>query len=462
VTADRQAGVAVTASFLYNPLELGEYSPEEVERLFRHGQQALMVYQNDRVGLLLPFVAVMHNLDRSEFVEEVIDKAGITRPPYDWCRFDCATWLADLEGARYVEGGFAVSEESLPFGELLSRLAKLHAEYLVRQQAEDGSLYLSYDPFQDKLYRATSAPRLAHAAWILARARKIFDWPFLDEAADKLIDYHLKFLSEGDQGAWIEEGEEGEEAPSVSEASFIMLALCQLSAGDQRQAVAANLAQTLWSSIDGHGRITTHRPPADSPEEYQDYFPGQLLLALAVACEVGLTQLQEDRLDRAFKFYRHRFRYKRDYGQVSWLMQAFSAWRRVTGDSRFDDFVFEVGDWTLGFQQEKTGAFINDHQSDSPGYTTALYLEGIGTAARVARAINDQERHRRYTQSFERGLRFLDRLVIQQRDGSLLPNAEFAQGALRQSIYASHVRVDFVQHSLSAILEAWPGFEPAL
>jgi hypothetical protein len=35
-----------------------------------------------------------------------------------------------------------------------------------------------------------------------------------------------------------------------------------------------------------------------------------------------------------------------------------------------------------------------------------------------------------------------------------LPNSDFAIGGLRQSLYASEVRVDFVQHSLSAILDA--------
>ena len=74
--------VAVTVSFLFSPLELGAYAPEEVALRVRQGRHALMVYQNNRVGLLLPFVAVTNNLDRSEFIAEVIDKAGITRPPY--------------------------------------------------------------------------------------------------------------------------------------------------------------------------------------------------------------------------------------------------------------------------------------------------------------------------------------------------------------------------------------------
>jgi len=192
----------------------------------------------------------------------------------------------------------------------------------------------------------------------------------------------------------------------------------------------------------------------DADDAYQDYFPGQLLLALAAAHRCGVADLREDPLDRAFTYYRHRFRYRRNFGQVSWLMQAFGAWWEATRRRDFADLVFEVGDWILQYQQDTTGAFINDHQSDTPGYTTALYLEGIAVGARLAAALNDESRRHRYRVSLARGFAFVDRLTIQPRDTSLLPNAAFAIGGVRQSIYASEVRTDFVQHSLSAMLEA--------
>jgi len=133
-------------------------------------------------------------------------------------------------------------------------------------------------------------------------------------------------------------------------------------------------------------------------------------------------------------------------------MQAFSKWTQITGDSEFADFVFEVADWLLGYQQDKTGGFINDHQPGAPGYTTAVYLEGIAAALQIA--VN--ERRKIYCDSLARGFAFLDRLVIQERDRAILPNIDFALGGLRQGIHYSEIRTDFVQHSLSAILEFWP------
>jgi AMMECR1 domain-containing protein len=69
--------VAVTVSFLCDPLPLGECPPEEVVNYFRHGDQTVMVYQGDRVGLLLPFVASFWNLDPVDFSRAVIEKAGL-------------------------------------------------------------------------------------------------------------------------------------------------------------------------------------------------------------------------------------------------------------------------------------------------------------------------------------------------------------------------------------------------
>jgi hypothetical protein len=247
---------------------------------------------------------------------------------------------------------------------------------------------------------------------------------------------------------------------SVSEVAFLAMALTELPAKDMRRSFVVDLASTLWSRVGKHGRIDTHRQAGRDDDACQDYYPGQVLLALAEVCSAGLGEVRPPELDRAFQFYRHRFRYRRRFGQVSWMMRAFSRWHTLTGDARHAALVFEIGDWILQYQQQSTGAFLNDHQSDTPGYTTAVYLEGIAAAARTAAELDDQPRQARYTASCRRGLDFLDQLTIQQRDASVLPNARLAVGGLRGSVRSSEIRSDFVQHALSAILEFAAGKTP--
>jgi hypothetical protein len=174
-----------------------------------------------------------------------------------------------------------------------------------------------------------------------------------------------------------------------------------------------------------------------------------------VAARTGLIAAEYPGIDKAFRYYRHRFRYRRDFGQVSWLSLAFGAWSSLLGNREWADFVFEVVDWVLEFQQARTGAFLTDHQPDPPGFTTAVYLEAVGAAIHLAKRFG-AERQSRYEEAWRRGFAFLDRLVIQDRDDSVLPNPGYASGGLRENLYSGHVRIDFVQHALAAILEHDP------
>ena len=473
--------VAVSVSLLFNPLEMGAASPEEIVSYYRHGEQALMVYQGQQFGLLLPFVASAWNLDAVSYANAVIEKAALTEPPYYWCRFDCTTWLATGAGVGPTVGGFPLPDKRTAPADLIAGHTALHLRYLLKHLKADGTFYSGYEPFHNRLYESVEPARQAYGTWVLARASTALgadvlngdlgDLPGdLKDAAGKVIDSLISHLSyeAADSGAGHDSGAGDDlwlryenETPSVAELSFLLLALANLPADDARRSLMKDLAAKLWRCIElPHGRVRTHpgfdrgsNPRSDSDgDAFQDYFPAQVLLALAAAVEQSATEIDHERLRLAFRYYRHRFRYKRHFGQVTWLLQAFSKWWHVTKEQTFAKFVFEVADWLLGHQQEKTGAFINDHQPDTPGYTTAVYLEGIAAANKVAAALGNN-RQEIYEHSCRAGFAFLDRLIIQQRDQAIIPNPEFAIGGLRQGLYYSEVRIDFVQHSLSALLE---------
>jgi orotate phosphoribosyltransferase/AMMECR1 domain-containing protein len=446
--------VAVTVSLLFDPLELGEATPEEVVNYYRHGEQTVMAYQGQQARLLLPFVASTWNLDPVGFAKAVVEKAGLVEPPYHWCRFDCTTWLAEQTATSLTLGGFPLAHDRAPSDDLVARHTALHVRYLLKHLKEDGTFYSRYEPFQNRLYEGVDAARQAHGAWVLARAAKVLATSELEHAANKVINALVGHVSGEADDLWLRFENE---TPSVAELSFLLLALGNLPSSDPRRSLMKDLASKLWTCIElPHGRVLTH-PGADScADAFQDYFPAQVLLALAAAVEQNVSEIDRARLWPAFRYYRHRFRYKRHFGQVTWLLQAFSKWWHVTEESVFSEFVFEVADWLLGYQQEKTGAFINDHQPQTPGYTTAVYLEGIAAAAALAAEIDDRRRHKTYCHSFTRGLSFLDLLTVQERDRSILPNADLAIGGLRQGLHYSEIRTDFVQHSLSALLEFVP------
>jgi len=423
--------IAVSVSLLFDRHEIGQASPDWVVAPTRFAEQALQVRQRDRAGFVLPFVAVTQNLTPQQYVLEVVDKAGITRPPYVWTRYDCATWLADGTSVRRMRGALP---EGAPADTPASQRARLEAlllRYPLRPSVPPDEPYLArYDVFADRLHAGAHVARVAYGAWVKARAG------LRREAEDDLARAELR----PDPDGWI--------GTSIAESAFVVLAGLELGegTGETERTVA-----TIAARIDGHGRFATHRDRSDARDAFQDYAPGQALLALATAARSGID-VPSAAVRHALRHYRMRFRQNTAWGGVAWLPQAYAAWGPLIGDDELTGFAFEVADRALTFQSRKNGGFLNDHQSDAPGATTALYLEGIAAVRTAAHQVGDRAREQAYSTACARGLEFLDPLVYQTRDIAVLPSPEWALGGVRTSMTASDVRIDYVHHALSAAL----------
>jgi AMMECR1 domain-containing protein len=442
--------LAVTSAFLHHPLDLGRMTPEEAAERVIPGRHALQAWEGGRSGLLLPSVAVTHNLDAARFTREVMAKAGLDGTSCRWTRWECGAWLAEGDTACRVDGAFPESRTPAALEERVLDLLPRLAGYLLRNQREDGSFFAWYFPFADRLHPGLDLSRTTHAAWVLTRAAAFMEDPALARAARLSVGHLLGRLRRDGRGlGWVvRDGDD----PNVAEAAFLLLALCHFPEGDPALQHAPALVRTLRESVGRHGRIATHPTASAGGEAGQDYFPGQVLLALGTAALAGLAKPGRRRLEPAFRYYRHRFRYRRNWGQVAWHLQAWAAWWWVTREPALADHLFEIADWALEWQSQKHGGFLNDHQPASPGFTTGVYLEGIAAVAGVAGALGDAGRLRRYLEAGARGLAFLDGLVMQERDRPVLPNPGFASGGVRESRFLSQVRLDYVSHALSAVL----------
>jgi hypothetical protein len=149
-------------------------SAEEVVNYYRHGDQTVMVYQDDRVGLLLPFVASFWNLDAVGFANAVIEKSGLKEPPYYWVRFDCATWLAGRESVSWTIGGFVHGLMRLTAGcGTGRRVRQVTSEVPAQTFKRRRNVLFRLSTFHNRLYESTDLARQSHGAWVLARAANI-------------------------------------------------------------------------------------------------------------------------------------------------------------------------------------------------------------------------------------------------------------------------------------------------
>ena len=443
------AAISVTVSLLHDRLALGEHSVQEVVRRIRYGQHALMVEQDSRMALYLPSVASRYSIGAVTFAEELLHKAGVTEPPYRWTRFECTTWLADQAGQRLVEGSFAPETPPVKLADLLGRLIPLGISYLLRHQRNDGSFFTRYEPLQNRLYEGIDLPRLAHAAWVLARIARHHD-ASAGDAARRSLTFLLDTLREAGDGWWLVHA--GNDR-SVAEIALLVLALCEGSELQLRDRWVPRLTALLWSRIDVHGQIHTHADDTVASDAYQDYFPGQVLLALAAATRAGLTTIDETKFARAFSYYRHRFHVVRTSDRSH-------GWRSPAAPGTRSHPTAKL---PISHSKWRTGS--SDSSSTRPARSSTIIsptrpatrLRSISKHSALRRRLREsmgkEQLHLDYLEACRRGLQFLDGLIIQSRDQSLLPNPALAIGGLRRSARASEICIDFVQHYLAASTE---------
>ena len=133
----------------------------------------------------------------------------------------------------------------------------------------------------------------------------------------------------------------------------------------------------------------------------------------------------------------------------------------MTRDAELADAVFAMNDWLLGVQQWETaphpdcrGRFYDPDRPFGPPHasSTAVYLEGLADAVALARAVGEHDRVAGYRTAILRGLRSLSQLTFKD-DGDMFYIAKraAARGGVQTSEYDNAVRVDNVQHALTAI-----------
>ena len=349
-----------------------------------------------------------------------------------------------------MEGSFAPEPPPNALPDLVRRLEPLGVDYLLRHQKPDGTFSTRYDPLQDQLYSGVDLPRLAHAAWVLARAAKSSGQP-AGEAAARTTTFLLNTAGETADGIWlVHDGNE----QSVAEISLTALALCEAD-GALAARWVPQLAAALWSRIDVHGCVHTHRDTALATDAFQDYFPGQVLLALGSAAQAQLTPVDEAQAVACLPLLS---RSVFATGRISARCRGSRRPAAPGGGSPASivspSSLSRLPIGYCAFSSRKPAHFSTITSPIRPA-TRPRFISRASRRRPCWRAtLGEAPRHRHYLDSCRRGLQFLDSLIIQPRDATVLPNPALALGGLRRSSRRSEVYVDFVQHYLAAVLES--------
>jgi hypothetical protein len=177
-----------------------------------------------------------------------------------------------------------------------------------------------------------------------------------------------------------------------------------------------------------------------------------------------------DVLRKAVAFYHPWWKQHRSLAFVPWQTAAYAEAYRATREPAFAACVFEMNDWLGTLQYDLNGKpeWRGGFKGWTPGRTpeegraqellptigSAVYIESLCHAARVAALAGDEPRRGKYLDQLGMGLQFL--MLHQYGDTNTGHFAEWYRPHLLGGFYASAqdgtLRIDFTQHAVSAMV----------
>jgi len=176
-----------------------------------------------------------------------------------------------------------------------------------------------------------------------------------------------------------------------------------------------------------------------------NYYPGEALFALMSLYEYEKDQRYLAVARKAFDYYVRYWRKNKSFPFIPWQTRAYCKLYYATGREEIADFVFEMSDY---FISQHLAPDNRDAFKFPRGISTAVYLEGINAAWKLAEIRNDSGRLERYNSFIRQGMDFVLSLQIKNSDD------EKTIGGFLSSPRSTKLRVDNNQHALMALMEA--------
>lgn len=194
---------------------------------------------------------------------------------------------------------------------------------------------------------------------------------------------------------------------------------------------------------------------------------GQALYGLMRSQKLKPAPWKSTAARQALAYYRPRWQAHKTMATVPWQTAAFTEAYLATGDHAFAELVYEMSDWICelqyppldgnhpwwggGFKGWENGKPV----AETPGIRAAAYAEGLAEACRAARKDVALPRYQRYREALESSLQFL--AGLQYTDANTQHFSSDYRPALVGAFHASHqdgkIRLDYVQHALSAMVQ---------
>ena len=342
--------------------------------------------------------------------------------------------------------------------------ARLGGDYLLRHQKEDGSFGYSYEPKKDSYNDDYNLLRHAGTCYALVELFQAAGDPRYLEASrrglENLLAHHARPPKDEDAAAAFEAIVSPGEEAKLGGAALTVLALVeyQRAGGDDRWAPrATKLARFLLHQQEESGHFhSKYFYGEPDPEPFDSiYYPGEAILALArlhgldprpewlAAARRGADWLIDVR-DAA--------KSTEDLPHDHWLLMALDELHAATGESRYADHAARIAAAIVAAQRTSSPQLDWIGSFYDPPRSTPTATRGEALVAMHRLAVRRGEDPRVYLEALLRMAAFQRRCQLTLENSLYLPRPDLALGGFRRSLTHWEVRIDYVQHNLSALL----------
>ena len=334
--------------------------------------------------------------------------------------------------------------------------ARLMAEWMANNVDREGRLTYKYWPSKGEYSGANNTIRQFMGTICLFQSAAFYGSDFVRKKAELNLAHSITQFYRSDDGiGYIDD---------VGRAKLGAAALAGLAIrldGDRFADQESKLFKLTKRLQQKDGSFLTFYKSESSKN--QNFYPGECLLYWAYLLREKWSPSLHDRFRRSFGYYRAWHLDNRNPAFVPWHTQAYFILYGITKDPLLKEWIFEMNDWLLPFQQwdqvkveDCKGRFYDPDKPYGPPHASAtgVYLEGLADAFQLAVEVRDSGRADAYALVIKRALRDVMQLQFRHDvDMYYISKRERVLGGIRTTEYNNEIRVDNVQHNLMALMK---------
>jgi len=403
-------------------------------------------------GVVNPSYCELYFKDKFKLFMDEVDKNTNS-----WSSFTTKSFYIDGDGIVELYRGHKLSSE-LTKKNIKCSLDKA-GKYLISSIDSKGKFNYIYDPIRNQNSLQYNMLRHCGTVYSLLELYELFkDTKFLDAAVlgiQYLMDFMKPVTIKDVQTVCLIE----HNAIRLGGNGLALLALAKytkLTKDYQYKETMENLAKWIKHSQDSNGNFSIHKQSAltDEVSDYRsDYYPGEAIFALLRLYEIDSNYEWVDVSTKAVDYIINNLAEETIQNHHHWFMYSLNELYSIVPDKKYVEHSQKIANAIIDFQVKDTpsldmiGCFGNISST-----STATRIEGLLADYKLCQKANYDSELQRIMETIKLGISFQLQTQYATESAMYFINPQWVLGAFAQSFTEPSIRIDYIQHNISALV----------